>query len=412
MMHRVFGFLTIAALSVAAPLAHAQQATPAVPTAPRSSAPAPRLPVIGMWGYQLQNVDVETIARSALDLVVIDYSPSPEEQFRVKPADVRRMQRKPDGSRRVVLAYMSIGEAETYRFYWDKDWVEPVKVVIEKSKEQFDEGPADPLARTPGAPTPEEPRVVKPPPVPEVKLVHYPKLTAPVWLGHENESWPSNYQVRYWEKGWQDIIFGARGAYLERVLASGFDGVYLDRVDAFYGAAEQRPTAKSDMARFVVDLARHARTINPNAIVVPQNAEELLLVPEYLGAIDGIAKEDLLYGYNEGQPNPTMFVRNSFEHLGRARDKGLPVMVVEYLEAPEAIRDAHARITERGFLPFFSERGLGTLQTVEQALARGATRPVGLPRPGPIPGPPAASAPPTLGRGKSTPVAPQRPQGN
>ena len=36
------------------------------------------------------------------------------------PADLAKMKRKPDGSRRYVLAYISIGEAETYRYYWNE----------------------------------------------------------------------------------------------------------------------------------------------------------------------------------------------------------------------------------------------------------------------------------------------------
>ena len=37
-------------------------------------------------------------------------------------ADLARLRVKPDGSRRVVLSYLSIGEAENYRYYWNKSW--------------------------------------------------------------------------------------------------------------------------------------------------------------------------------------------------------------------------------------------------------------------------------------------------
>jgi len=39
--------------------------------------------------------------------------------------------------------------------------------------------------------------------------------------------------VKYWDKEWQQIIYGTPGAYLDRILKAGFDGVYLDLVDAF-----------------------------------------------------------------------------------------------------------------------------------------------------------------------------------
>jgi cysteinyl-tRNA synthetase len=33
--------------------------------------------------------------------------------------------------------------------------------------------------------------------------------------------WHGNYKIRYWDKNWQNIIYG----YLERLLNAGFDGV-------------------------------------------------------------------------------------------------------------------------------------------------------------------------------------------
>ena len=94
---------------------------------------------------------------------------------------VRRLQEKPNGAERLVIAYMSIGEAEDYRFYWHDEW----------------------------------------------------NRIAPSWLDQENPSWEGNYKVRYWEPEWQAVIFGHPGSYLDRIVAAGFDGVYLDIIDAF-----------------------------------------------------------------------------------------------------------------------------------------------------------------------------------
>jgi cysteinyl-tRNA synthetase len=40
-------------------------------------------------------------------------------------------------------------------------------------------------------------------------------------------SWDGNDSVRYRHAGWQTIFLGA----LDRILAAGFDGLYLDIVD-------------------------------------------------------------------------------------------------------------------------------------------------------------------------------------
>jgi len=39
--------------------------------------------------------------------------------------------------------------------------------------------------------------------------------------------------VRYWDADWQALIYGHSGAYLDRILSAGFDGVYLDIIDGF-----------------------------------------------------------------------------------------------------------------------------------------------------------------------------------
>ena len=49
----------------------------------------------------------------------------------------------------------------------------------------------------------------------------------------ENPAWRGNYKVRYWDAGWRAILFGSPGSYLDQIISRGFDGVYLDIIDAF-----------------------------------------------------------------------------------------------------------------------------------------------------------------------------------
>jgi cysteinyl-tRNA synthetase len=108
-------------------------------------------------------------------------------------ADVFALATKPSGARRLVICYMSIGEAENYRYYWQPAW----------------------------------------------------ETTPPAWLDAENPDWEGNFKVRYWEPAWQAILTGDGDSYLGRILAAGFDGVYLDIIDAFeYYEARSRQTRK------------------------------------------------------------------------------------------------------------------------------------------------------------------------
>ncbi|MBN1834486.1 MAG: endo alpha-1,4 polygalactosaminidase [Spirochaetales bacterium] len=134
---------------------------------------------------------VEAAAATNYDLLVVDaFATDPQQGTRwLTAAEVRSLQRKPSGARRLVLAYFSIGEAEDYRYYWRPHW------------DRRGDGSPD--------------------------------LQAPRWLESENPHWPGNYKVRYWEPEWRQILYGHEGAYLDGILARGYDGVYLDLVDAY-----------------------------------------------------------------------------------------------------------------------------------------------------------------------------------
>ncbi|MHA1676334.1 MAG: endo alpha-1,4 polygalactosaminidase [Candidatus Njordarchaeales archaeon] len=73
---------------------------------------------ITSWAYQLQNANPVEIANSNFDLVVIDYSWDGTEDLKYTPQEIQLMQE----SGKILIAYISIGEAEDYRFYWNASW--------------------------------------------------------------------------------------------------------------------------------------------------------------------------------------------------------------------------------------------------------------------------------------------------
>ncbi len=342
-------------------LAGVLAAAPASAQAPPGS--RAQLQGIQSWGYNIQKANAEAIIASPYDLVVIDYSRTGEDDEAFTPDDLRRMQVKPDGSRRIVLAYMSIGEAESYRYYWHTDWAEPLRVAEGGAiADENDEDAEDEPAAGKGKDAKGKAGAGKRPASGKYKILNVPRLSAPTWLGRENEGWAGNFLVRYWDKNWQDIIFGSQTAYLDRIIAAGFDGVFLDRVDAFSGVADERPTGRAEMVDFVKAIATYARKLKPGFAIVPQNGEDLLLEPSYLATIDGIAKEDLLFGHpNEGQPNPPAEVAMAAEKLTLAVRAGLPVLTVEYILAKEKTDVLRADLTARGFKPYFGVRTLDRL---------------------------------------------------
>jgi len=279
-----------------------------------SAARRERIDAVRNWGYWLSSVEIAGVIAAPHDLVVTDSEVSDGRRFEREytPAEVARMKRRVDGSSRILLAYLSFCEAERYRPYWQSDWDEPA--------------------------------------------------TRPDWLDHENRRWAGNFAVEYWRPEWQRLIFGAPDSYLDRVMAQGFDGGYLDRADAFFDWRKLNPSARADMVTFLARLAEYARERNPQFLIVMQNAEELIEDAPVLAAIDGIAKEDLLYGVRRAEePNKPDDVEWSLRLLQTARQAGRKVLVVEYLKDRDKIAAAAKRITEEGFVPHFAPRRLNCL---------------------------------------------------
>jgi cysteinyl-tRNA synthetase, unknown class len=247
------------------------------------------------WGYQLQNIKPGKIAGCGRDLVVIDHS-NDDRPF--SPAEVTAMRQRPDGSCRLVLAYMSIGEAESYRFYWDKSW----------------------------------------------------QRQRPSWLGKENPDWDENYAVKFWDPNWQQIIFD----YADRIVAAGFDGIYLDKVDAFEDMGH-----KDAMVDFVASIAARVKAQRAGLLVVSQNGQELISNAKFRNAIDAFAREDLFYGEDEdGERNEAESIRDSLKVLKRFAADGKPVFVVEYPRTDEQARSVQREIAEQGFIGLVARRDL------------------------------------------------------
>ena len=67
---------------------------------------------VDSWGYQLQNVRPRLIAPDGFDILVVDYSRDGSDSEALKPGAVDRLRERSGQPGRIVLSYLSIGEAE------------------------------------------------------------------------------------------------------------------------------------------------------------------------------------------------------------------------------------------------------------------------------------------------------------
>ena len=260
--------------------------------------------------YQLQNADLDAIGKTKFDLVVVDYSRDGSEATRYAAPQIDALKHSPGGEKR-VLAYLSIGEAEDYRFYWRDSW----------------------------------------------------RAAPPTWLGPVDPDWPGNYKVKYWDSDWQRIVL----AYLDKLIDAGFDGAYLDVVDAYYfwgpegESGLKRASSEVEMVDFVKSLARHARAIRgkKDFAIFVQNAEELGAHADYMQAVTGIGREDLFY--NGNKPQRAGEIKHSIGQLRKFKAAGKCVLVIDYPTEKAKVDDVYRRAGNEGFVPYTPRRELDKL---------------------------------------------------
>ena len=261
---------------------------------------------VARWGCQYQAIEPDAVAASPLDLIVLDPVWDGVTGRPASRQEVQRLQTKPDGRPRLVIAYLSVGAAEEYRRYWRSEW----------------------------------------------------GTAAPEWLGPANPDWPRSHSVRYWQDDWQQIL--ADG--LSQIIEAGLDGVFLDRVDAYHDWSETRSTALADMAGLVAKLATAARQKAPGFLIIGQNAEQLLPNVMYRNAIDAVSKESLMSGLTgAGRRNTPDQIDWSLHYLKPAQRAGLKIFTIEYLDSPADIAIAREFHSEHGFALFPGTRMLDRL---------------------------------------------------
>nr|CRH05766.1 Conserved exported protein of unknown function. Predicted extracellular endo alpha-1,4 polygalactosaminidase or related polysaccharide hydrolase [Candidatus Magnetococcus massalia] len=307
--------------------------------------------VQGPFLYQLQNADPAAIAASGFKVVVMDPTRHGDEASRYSRSEIVNLVQKGISP----IAYFSIGEAEDYRGYWQKNWVSKA------GSNLF---------------TPQ----------------------APGWLGLTNPDWAGNYKVRYWESDWRYTVLEPE---LKKIIAQGFKGVYLDIVDAFeywgdpnsYGHADDKekrqlndPLDRKESAKSMIDLIRWIADVGrelggPDFMVVPQNAEYILAYDHrgvYMDAIAGIGVEDVWY--DEEQKRSAQELGWRMPHLRQLVGAGKFVLSVDYVDNGDyddpanrqRIHDYLEQCRREGFLGYVSptDRELDEIHTIEKIQPR------------------------------------------
>ncbi len=247
------------------------------------------------FACQLQNLDPAKVPPT--DLLITD--PTRDGSTRLTPAEMAQLKT----GKRLLLGYLSIGEAENYRPYWQKGW----------------------------------------------------KPGNPAWLGPTNRKWGGNYKVRYWDPAWRELAL----KNAEEIQKQGFDGLFLDVVDGWEFWQARFPQAKTQMSMLVQAIAAQTRRQQADFGIFLNGGDGLLEEPGLLGSITGVAKEEIFYGLGgDGRLTPPEFTAACQKRLKVAVESRILVLSIDYTNDPKQKRRARERAQQGGYLEFIGSRGL------------------------------------------------------
>jgi cysteinyl-tRNA synthetase, unknown class len=268
------------------------------------------------WSFETNASDPVAIRNGLGDLVVVDHNAVAHDRRNAERKAITAIQNKPNGSRRLVLGYVAIAEAEQRRPYWQSEWL---ATGIDKR---------------------------------------------PPWLGDENPQRRGNWRVNVADSGWHATLYGTVDSGIDRLLAAGFDGAYLDTGNILDTVNGDRSQAEWQLSELVSRIATYARLQHPRFIVMLDDADTLIGRTPVVSAIDIGAKHDLLYGHTAvGRANREADTSAAVKALTRVTAAKRPVFVIEHLADPALAETARRRIIELGFVPAISATAKDTIHT-------------------------------------------------
>lgn len=338
-------FTSFCFLAAAVVSAYCAQAAP--PTDP--------LPIkdVKFWASQIQETQspgaADTLAASKYDMLVVEPARTEQEYSLFNTAALvsqLKASAAHDGQhRKLVIAYINAGEAESPRWYW-------------KWSQTWNQGKPKP------ADWPEF--ILKPDP----------------------EGWGGNFPVAYWDPAWKEIIItGKQGApdkwrdyvsVLDETIRDGFDGVYVDWVEGYddpgivAAAKKAGLNPASEMVKFINEMRAYAHKRNPNFLIIVQNGADLIMdAPEIVEAVDALAQEhvwakggsDVEWSDPAGYDRPADAedTETLLKVLRLFRHSGKPVFNIEY--AVSKAPGIYKLSKENGLIPYCTRSSLSQLTT-------------------------------------------------
>ena len=184
-------------------------------------------------------------------------------------------------------------------------------------------------------------------------------------LIEENKDWEGNFRVKYWDERWVNILY----PFLEKIIAAGYDGVYLDIVDAFdYYEGEEKRLKAIQMKELVSKLHQFANSKRPGFRFIQQNGLSIIKnfdrPSDWFELIDAVGIESMFFSGPKRMNNPKNLDHSILSFLDHYKAAGKPIFSVEYIYQKNLLEEYRVLAHEYQVIPLAAAKELDGQWTV------------------------------------------------
>lgn len=222
------------------------------------------------WVLYTNGPNLDEIMNSNASLFIIDYSSDGTDKKAFTKTQIDNLR----NSGKTILAYLNVGAAENWRYYWKK----------------LDKG----------------------------------IILSPL------QGWQGEYYVKYWYDSWISIV----KEYLGKIVNAGFDGVMFDWVNTYMSQTLQIDTKKSqrDLKYAMADTLRKVMSTYPNLKYAFVNGDDLLVeFPDLIKYVRYVVVESVFFSNLKSKVGTQEF-ENRIKTLTTLTQQNVIVLSVEYID--------------------------------------------------------------------------------
>jgi len=222
------------------------------------------------WVLYTNGPNLDEIMNSNASLFIIDYSSDGTDKKAFTKTQIDNLR----NSGKTILAYLNVGAAENWRYYWKK----------------LDKG----------------------------------IILSPL------QGWQGEYYVKYWYDSWISIV----KEYLGKIVNAGFDGVMFDWANIYMSQTLQIDTKKSqrDLKYAMADTLRKVMSTYPNLKYAFVNGDDLLVeFPDLIKYVRYVVVESVFFSNLKSKVGTQEF-ENRIKTLTTLTQQNVIVLSVEYID--------------------------------------------------------------------------------